>query len=85
MFCLSLGFRTFVFFSYSKLSCVHFYLLKNTKNPLKMKTLNVEFLAAKAQLNACTCSCVCLSVSKLNFSLFTPLYTTEHHCTKGMF
>ena len=36
------------------------------------------FLAAKAQLNTCTCVSVCVSVrlwSKLNFSLFTPLYT----------
>ena len=36
------------------------------------------FLAAKAQLNTCTCVSVCLSVCpcvwKLNFSLFTPLY-----------
>ena len=37
-----------------------------------------SFLAAKAQLNTCTCVSVCVSVrlwSKLNFSLLTPLYT----------
>ena len=39
MFCLSFSFRTFVFFSYPKLLCVHFYL-QTRKNYLK--TINVE-------------------------------------------
>ena len=49
---------------YSKANCLIF-------------SLSAWFLAAKAQLNTCTCLCVCPSVrlwSKLNFSLFTPLY-----------
>ena len=33
---------------------------------------DIQFLAAKAQLNTCTCDCVCLSVVKTEF---LPVYT----------
>ena len=40
-----------------------------------LKDLDKTFLAAKAQLNTCTCDCVCLSVVKTEF---LPVYTIKH-------
>ena len=37
---------------------------------------NTRLFSCEAQLNKCTCCSVCLSVSKLNFSLFGQVMTT---------
>ena len=51
---------------------INFTHMKNEKTILF--TISTKFLAAKAQLNTCTCvASVCLW-SKLNFSRFTPPY-----------
>ena len=57
-------------------------LLKGYYNVFSLTSDIPDFLAAKTQLNTCTCLSVCLSVSLKTDNLrFTSPYTFKHSCT----